>query len=616
MPNRPLTIDVHPNAVPNGTPDKWDHLTNTTIFIQSIVTPQLEKNTEVGHLVSGIPTAFARVDLFRKAREYVANSTAEQREQGNRNLLTYYEQLVEEWRGLIACIALDYAHLSVRKITLAYSDGQPAARTANIYEPKGAFGNMLLKRKPLWMEQKDVQNSNSAPFVNLIKYRGQVVGATAPESLLFTSTGYHCEPAPDRPWIDVRSGKFIDPVKSVMNPDQAATLHAYIGHLINGLNAMQQYYAGGNHNIKIDYTAIRNELTKWREEVEAYARREGMESIDQGTVPPVNADFSEPFKDLFCHQDILYGLEGNITEVDMKGAIRFDPRNLLLDDTAQPARLHLNITKDDLPNLPILVMTARLKGSDKEMYFALPLSAQGLNVFGKNVAALVDSTGAPSAIPSTLEATFDPTQRTDNLEVVLTIVTNNGVRRTFRKVYTSNGNITNKDILIWPNFISPQWTAYYMYSELPHNVSSQGYRAFPFVGKMEDDYFRIVVDGKSNEPILLSEDGKITAPEDIVKAELLITSNENVADSRYQYEIYRSDKPFKGVRLKSPTSVEGGYLLINYSSSEGSLLPRDLMRPGATPMLSEVRLGVDFGSTNTSIAISNGDKEEGLVFRN
>ena len=49
----------------------------------------------------------------------------------------YYSQLVDEWKGLIACIALDYAHISVRRIDLKYSDGKDIASTSNVYELKG-----------------------------------------------------------------------------------------------------------------------------------------------------------------------------------------------------------------------------------------------------------------------------------------------------------------------------------------------------------------------------------------------------------------------------------------------------------------------------------------------
>lgn len=59
MPNKALTIDVNTSATPNGSLDNWTPLGNTTVFINNIQTPQLSKNTNVGQLVSGIPTAFS-----------------------------------------------------------------------------------------------------------------------------------------------------------------------------------------------------------------------------------------------------------------------------------------------------------------------------------------------------------------------------------------------------------------------------------------------------------------------------------------------------------------------------------------------------------------------------
>lgn len=84
-----------------------------------------------------------------------------------------------------------------------------------------------------------------------------------------------------------------------------------------------------------------------------------------------------------------------------------------------------------------------------------------------------------------------------------------------------------------------------MYNELTHNGTSTSYRAFPFVGDMQGDYFRIVVD-REQAPVLLSRDGRIVAPDRVVKSELLVLSDEAVADNPYKYEIYRSNKPFKG----------------------------------------------------------------------
>ena len=614
MPNKPLIIDVDPAAVPNGTLDSWASLTNTSVFINKIQTPQLAEGTNVGELVSGIPSAFARVDLFKTALDYVSNTTAGS-DSNALNLVSYYTQLVNEWRGLIACIALDYAYISVRSISLTYSDGKDLPSTKNVYEPKGAFGNMLLGRRPLWCEQSDDQNCETVPYINIIKYRDKVVGATAPESLLFCSAGYHAEYAPDRPWIDAKTGKFIDPLKSSMTPMQVATLHAYVTYLLSKLGNLQTYYSNLPSNLSINHTSVRKELEKWKNEL-AKKASDGNFELAIGSIPPVNADFRGPFKDLFCYKDVLYILEGVVTMDVKNNAISVDPKALLLEDSARIAGIRLNIKEEDMYRLPILVMTANVKGTNEKAHFSLPLSALGLNGFGRNIAALVGMAGDSNAINSSLKATYDPSARTNNLEVELTLVTSdNATRRTIKKIYTSDYEIKNKDILLWPNFASPQWDAYYMYNELPHNGTTEDYRAFPFVGDMDDTYFRILVD--DNKPMLLSENGQIVAPADKIKAELLIQSGDSVADNKYKYEIYRSDKPFMGVELISQTGYKGGYLLVNYSSSPGTQLPRDLMRPGATQALSEVRLGVDFGSTNTSIAYSSDNTTEcGFVFKN
>ena len=90
----------------------------------------------------------------------------------------------------------------------------------------------------------------------------------------------------------------------------------------------------------------------------------------------------------------------------MNGGVEFDPKNLLLEDNARIAKLDLNVSAAELKDLPILVLTADVKGMQDKAFFALPLSAQGLNVFGKNVATLVGMSGSTSAIASTLKATL------------------------------------------------------------------------------------------------------------------------------------------------------------------------------------------------------------------
>lgn len=588
----------------DGNINEWSHLNNTTIFIRNIQTPNLSKNANIGMLVSGIPSAFARVDLFKDAIDSIAFSQVQSAEE-NRNLISYYSELVDEWKGLIACLALDYANIKVKKVELGYSDGKDVLTTENVYEPKGAFGNMLLKRRELWSEKSEHENQISKPFINIIKYKGRVVGATAPETLLFTSASYKEPSNIDLPWINQVTGKFSDPAKSKLTNEQYATLHAYITHILKNIPKIEAYYEEGKKDVKIDYTAIRKVLETWKDQLEAKTKEAGFE-LSIASTPPVTAGFGAPFNEIFCFDDKLYGVEGTISEFPLAGGVEFDPKKLLLADNARIARLDINIREEELKNLPILVMTADVKGMTEKAYFALPLSPLGLNVFGKNVNALVGMAGG-APISSSLKAVYDPEKRTDNLEVVLTLDTNEGKKRRFRKIYSSDGEIRNQDILIWPNFISPQWNSYYMYNELPHNGTGHSYRAFPMVGQVDNGYFRILLDEKQNPVLLkmLNREGKVDVPSEKVKAEILVIADDAVADNRYKYEVFYSNIPFKGVCLMSPTGQEGGYLLINYSSAKGTSLPRDLMRPGASPLLEKVRLGIDFGSTNTSIAYAN-----------
>lgn len=206
MAKKELVIDSAKGTNP-GTVNQWTPLTNANEFIGGILTPPLTASTNIGALVSGIPSAFARVDLFHNA---IKNGKEDQKTAGTKNLNTYYIELLNEWKGMIAALALDYASFEVRKIDLAYSDGKDISATSNLYEPKGAFGNMLLERRQRWRPVGRDVPEQTPPFINMIKYRGGVVGATSPETLVFTSSGYGIDTGRDNlPWVN--NGRFTDP---------------------------------------------------------------------------------------------------------------------------------------------------------------------------------------------------------------------------------------------------------------------------------------------------------------------------------------------------------------------------------------------------------------------
>lgn len=632
---KPLVIKVKKASVPNGTVGKWEDLSgNIEKFTTDIETPAIDKDTDISAQVSGIPTAYARANLFNSA----LMSYGKAKESVDQNLNAFYETLSSEWRGFIACIALDYSRLKVMRIYLQYSDGKDLSTTANIYEPKGTFGNMLFHRKPLWCKnpsEEDDQHKNT-PFLYIIKYDEKVVGATSPECLLFTSCAYKVDNTESRPWVDYKTGKFKDPLANGdIDLTQTLQLFAYVNYLIEGLNndgktginGLVAYYSEYMPNTIIPkYDNIIANLTEWRKEIEAYAAKKNFK-LEAASVPPINL-FEAPFDRAFNYKDELYGREGNLYCGERRDAndVPFNPKELLLPDSAKIARLILKGAYKNNPSmLPVYVLAADKKGeAGEKAYFALPMSPKGIKVFGKNIDALVEPMSSHANVPSRLTAVFDPNAEKNNLEVTLHLVQSDGRTKEMKATYTCGGEVMDKDIIVWPNFISKRWHRYFMYSELPHNVNQIDYpfQAVPFVGD-ELNGFEIIND-ESGEPLYLAKDGhdvdydftdKVGAKRHL-ETSIHIKSDSATADNPYKYEIYECNHPFKGVRLGLPDGCESGFLLIKYTTAGSPTIPQnklDIQDSG----LKQVSLGVDFGSTNTSIAYCKAnERPEGIKFEN
>ena len=70
---------------------------------------------------------------------------------------------------------------------------------------------------------------------------------------------------------------------------------------------------------------------------------------------------------------------------------------------------------------------------------------------------------------------------------------------------TTSDDIFWKDILIWPNFVSPKWKKYFLYSEMPHN--SPEWKAIPFSMDMNNNNQMICEEGNEEEPLYLAKNG-------------------------------------------------------------------------------------------------------------
>jgi hypothetical protein len=166
-----LAIKVHHNAEPQGVEYAWDKIPQLEVFTKNILIPEIaidkdgNSSVDIGSIVSGMPTVYARANLFRNALDAVTDKDAEAS-----GLIRFYKSLINEWKGFIACIALDYKDIQVDRIHLAYSDKKKLSDTVNIYEPVGAFGNVLFERQPLWCDQSLSNNTDKIPFIDVISF--------------------------------------------------------------------------------------------------------------------------------------------------------------------------------------------------------------------------------------------------------------------------------------------------------------------------------------------------------------------------------------------------------------------------------------------------------------
>lgn len=631
---KPLVIKVKPASIPNGTPGKWEDLSgNIEKFTADIETPAIDENSDISAQVSGIPTAYARANLFKSA----LLSYGKSKESVDLNLNAFYKMLSSEWRGFIACIALDYSRMKTERVDLVYSDGKDIKDTSNIYEPKGTFGNMLFHRKPLWcLKDEDTDEAHRGiPFIDIIKYDGKVVGATSPESLLFTSCAYKIENTENRAWVDYKTGKFKDPLESSdLDLTQTLQLYAYVDYLIEGLNndgksginGLTAYYSYLDYNLIPKYDNILSNLSAWRKEIETYAAAKNFK-LEAASVPPINL-FNAPFDIAFNFKDELYGMDGVLYSTAQENGVLFNPKELLLPDTAKIARLIFKgPQKNDPSQFPVYVLAADKKNeSGEKAYFALPLSPLGIKAFGKNIGALVEPLTSRANVPSRLTAIYDPDSEKNNLEVTLHLVLNDGRTKEMKATYTCGGEIDGRNLIMWPNFISKKWHRYFMYSELPHNVNLKDYpfQALPFVGDEQND-FEIINDNEG-QPLYLAKDGHDVdfdfkdkeGKERHVETSLHIVSNSATADNPYKYEIYECNHPFKGIKLNLPDGYESGFLLIKYTTTtENPCIAQDKLGIQDSN-LRGTTLGVDFGSTNTSVAYLDplDQQAKGIQFTN
>jgi hypothetical protein len=598
---RPLVITTKKSQAA-GSEFAWNKLQNSEVFIGDIVTQEvnIENSEELNKLISGIPTPFARAIMFKYAINYVGQAGEELT-----GLMSFYKTLQDEWKGLIACIALDNQPLSIEKITLEYSDGKNIEETLNLYEPKGSIGNMLFEDRSMWCDQQEQLDATKkvSPFIYAIRYNGIVIGATSPESLLFTAPVYNI--TTNKGFYSSVTKKFTDPLKANLSAEETEKLYVYVKQINSSINAYVSQFTKKRPDVQKTSVFLNN----WLSEIKSYAGKKGYQ-LDENAIVPNLDKFKAPFDKLFNFQTTLYGYGGRISSdittlnlPDGLDPVEVELSELLLNpDTSAVFEIIFDEIKDAADSGVHMLKAISERG---DRYFALPLSEKGLAIFQDEIEGLLQIGGD---VKSNLSAIYDVAAKV--LQVTLQVDVNSNTT-SITKNYKNPVMLNGQKVICWPDFISKIWDKYYLYSELPHNAPEQ--KALPLRADKKD--FRLISetrDGKYQFKKIALNGKKINSDD---TADIIIEHDINkLGSTDLKYEIYESADPFKALEFQFKTK-SAGYLVFKSVTSGNPNTLKDYR--SLKTNLNAVRVGFDFGSNNTCISFAEiGGQPELITFRN
>jgi hypothetical protein len=565
---------------PTGTLYVWSKLQDPRTTFRNIATPamSLDDPDAVARLVTGVPTPFARARMFMDAMAMPEN----QPHAGG--LLSYYAALRKEWKGLITALALDGREFTVDRITLA-----PTAGDANLFEPRGAIGRMLFEEKGKWKDQ--TSGAAPEPYVQLLKYRGRVVGATHPDCLLFTAAAYRL-PGEGQRFLDRDTGRFTEAERGLLSPDELRKLVLYLKHIQSELLSYENQFSVEN---RPRINPISNILDTWRSSLQDEAESRGIR-VREGDVKPTVTQFQHPFDVLLNIRNTLYGangrLYGNLEEAQSKigegaGVVEVELGELLLDPASTTLVELVPNSAQEVSRLGSHML--RVSDAGRTRLFALPLSEKALRIFETGLVELLNPDGTSG---SRLRAQYDSSRGVLNVEFDVELFS--GGRSSIQRSYADTLAVQGKRVVCWPDFVSEDWHQYYLYSELPHSMPEIS--AFPI--RADKKQFKFKIDGSDRLPRLFEGNADLRAGNKDDGCSLLVEYNEQALGSSrdIQYEIYQSNEPFKGIQLIVRNQA-GGYIVFRELGAVEGLVAKQHLGN-----LKDMTIGVDFGSNNSCVS--------------
>ena len=579
---------------PNGASGAWNNINNiASAYIKGIQTGNLLNTINaqtLQALISGVPSPWARAKLFKYALDCLGNPATAA---SNSGLNQYYKILVGEWKGLLAVMALYPGRIT-------FSAPLSLSANGNLYDIASAFGRMLFEDADIWSNQSDLaQNPGTQPFIQLIYYRGKLVGGTSPLTAVFTGVDYSDlgDLASDIPWY--RNGVFEDPDR-YLEPQQLQKLY----HFVKNMNTNAQSFdnmvnSQRGNKPKINFAQFQSVGQNWEQQLLKKAN---------GALQPVGPiakynNLEIPFKLLFDSNVPLYRTPGGtFTFTNAPGVIQIgDINSLLSDDKFVIGWSEDSTTAHSLYDGPVFLLKVHELNEQTAHYFSLPLSEQAIDIFRNSLPGILGY--APGHGVSMEGKLNDKGQ----LVVTLTLQVDGHAVQLNPKEYEVQWQLRPQKVILWPNFIANEWTRYYIYSQ---RTDASQPEFLPFFkdknsgGVIKDRFGKFLT---SNN--LANAD--MTAPTVSVRS-LVKTPADAGNTLPADYEISLIDTPVLGLKAmvtQGVSTICAGYLITR----------QDVILDYSTRQRSNTAtVGFDFGSNNTCVFYhdSQSNQTHPICFKN
>lgn len=559
-------------TIETGTQGQWNDLNMASSYIQGIQTGKILEDVsadKIAALISGVPTPWARAKLFKFALDTLSNPDPNI---GNSGLTQYYEILHGEWKGLIALMALYSDRIRISRPVVMNPNGVN-------YGIAAAFGRMLFEDKDVWSNQDLLaRDPDAQPYIHLIYYKNQLIGGTSPLTGVFAAVNYsHLEGVQDISWY--RNGKLEDPVQ-FLSPAQLQKLYLFVKNMNGNLDAFEsKINMFRREGQRISLGGLKGMSRKW----EADLRSKANGTLrDKGPIPSYEA-FSCPFSVLFesnvpvyLKPDFTFTFINN-SEYRKIGNVQ----NLLSSDTHVIGWSEDASQREKLSDAPVYFLSIKDLRSGGTLYFSVPLSETGIDIFKNSLADLLEySNGGNSRLTASVSDDGNVLSVTMTVEIDGESVTLN------TREYSIDWITDMGHVILWPGFVSDKWNKYYLYSEFTTDAAERFYPIF-----------------RSEGDILRDGDGKfltttyMPAPSESLPVDIrrIVTYPAGQVEGLPKYDILMADKPVDGLLVtvkRNGVEEKAGYLMLRHN------IVKDL---SSIDMNNEAVVGIDFGSNNTCV---------------